>query len=591
MSENKNSSGNLVSILITATEEIISAGKEYSEYSKKLSEMRERLDHGQINLAVLGQLKRGKSTLLNALLGEKILPSSVIPLTSVPIYIKYGKEKKVCIHLKNERECEELKSNLAHELHEFLSHYVSEEKNPKNRLEVKSVELYHDLALLRKGVVLIDTPGIGSTHFHNTETTLDFLPHCDAALFIVSVDPPITETELHFLAKVEEKTGRIFFIINKIDYLTESESDKVSLFMENVLKERAVGCFDFEIFKISAKNAFEGRIAGNQSLINSSRIGLLKKRLDDFVCEEKHTVLNSVLSGKALTIMNDLLMHIEICLKAYRMPVEEIENKLQIFIEKINEAEKQVSVSSDILTGERKRLLEFLEEQSEQLRQSSKKYLTGILTDSLEKKCNENEIRKAFSEVIPVFFEQELGRLSEIFDRKVTEIMAENTKLASDIIASVRKNAADIFNIANNPNTGIQGIEFKSEPYWVVNRNRLTLMPVPDTLLEKFMPRKMAEKRLKRRLEYQVNEIVISNVENIRWATLQNLDLTFRKFTVELKEQFDYIVSATRKAIESALEKRKKLSTESTDEMKKLEEFKEKITGLKEMILISGERN
>jgi len=62
---------------------------------KTLTSLRDRLAEGRFQLAVLGQFKRGKSTLLNALLGEDILPSSVIPLTAIPTFIRYGQERSI----------------------------------------------------------------------------------------------------------------------------------------------------------------------------------------------------------------------------------------------------------------------------------------------------------------------------------------------------------------------------------------------------------------------------------------------------------------------------------------------------------------
>jgi predicted GTPase len=69
----------------------------------------------------------------------------------------------------------------------------------------------------RQRAVLIDTPGIGSTHRHNTGMTLRFLPQCDAALFLVSADPPITEVEVAFLIEVRNRVQDLFFVMNKMD--------------------------------------------------------------------------------------------------------------------------------------------------------------------------------------------------------------------------------------------------------------------------------------------------------------------------------------------------------------------------------------
>ena len=73
---------------------------------------------------------------------------------------------------------------------DILHGIVTEEGNPKNRLGVLQVEILHPAPILQHGVVLIDTPGIGSTFTHNTAATLNFLPQCDAALFVVSATRP-----------------------------------------------------------------------------------------------------------------------------------------------------------------------------------------------------------------------------------------------------------------------------------------------------------------------------------------------------------------------------------------------------------------
>ena len=174
----------------------------FSSSYNKLEALRLRLDQGRLHLAVLGQFKRGKSTFLNALLGEPVLPTSVIPLTSVPTFIQEGPSRKARVLFQNEQPVQEFSTTDAAEISNFLAKFVTEAGNPKNHLRVSQVELFHPADILRNGVVFIDTPGIGSTLRHNTEATLNFLPQCDAALFLVSADPPITEVEIEFLKRV-----------------------------------------------------------------------------------------------------------------------------------------------------------------------------------------------------------------------------------------------------------------------------------------------------------------------------------------------------------------------------------------------------
>jgi GTPase SAR1 family protein len=154
-------------------------------FSQHLEELRERLAQGRLHLAVLGQFKRGKSTFLNAILGEEVLPASVVPLTAIPTFIYHDRLRTATVLYQDNRE-EEFTATQSEDLHTMLSRFVTESGNPNNRLGVSYVKITHPAAILEQGVVLIDTPGIGSTFRHNTETTLNFLPQCDAALFIVS---------------------------------------------------------------------------------------------------------------------------------------------------------------------------------------------------------------------------------------------------------------------------------------------------------------------------------------------------------------------------------------------------------------------
>jgi hypothetical protein len=179
----------------------------------------ERLARGRFHLAVLGQFKRGKSTLLNALLGEAVLPTAVVPAYRHPDVHPARR-----VHFQGQREPQDAQFQAVGQLGDFLAGFVTETGNPRNKLEVAQVEMFHPAALLGKGVVLIDTPGIGSTFRHNIEATLNLLPQCDAALFLVSADPPITEVEVEFLRQVRSKVARLFFILNKVEFLANEKA-------------------------------------------------------------------------------------------------------------------------------------------------------------------------------------------------------------------------------------------------------------------------------------------------------------------------------------------------------------------------------
>jgi dynamin family protein len=179
-----------------------------SRYGTALAALRERLVEQRLQVAVLGQFKRGKSTFLNALLGESLLPTGVVPLTAIATFIHWAATPSIRVSYLDERAPEERSTASAGEVEAQLSRFVTEEWNPHNRLRVGRVDVFYPAPILRHGIVLIDTPGVGSTLRHNTDAALEVLPECDAGFFVLSVDPPVTEAELAYLECVRPAWAR-----------------------------------------------------------------------------------------------------------------------------------------------------------------------------------------------------------------------------------------------------------------------------------------------------------------------------------------------------------------------------------------------
>lgn len=195
----------------------------------RLLMVKEQLIANCFNLVILGQFKRGKTTLINSLIGKEILPSSVVPLTSIVTILKYGEEVSCSVSMEDgseKRICIE-----------ELTDYVTEKGNPKNIKGVRCARIGYPSPFLEKGILLIDTPGVGSTFLHNTETTYEFLDHLDAALFLMSADVPISQVEKELLGTIKGSTQKIFFVLNKIDNLTPKEIEEIAAFNKQVLEE------------------------------------------------------------------------------------------------------------------------------------------------------------------------------------------------------------------------------------------------------------------------------------------------------------------------------------------------------------------
>ena len=88
---------------------LMQRGSDFQADAERLGKLAERLQEGRFHLAVLGQFKRGKSTLLNALLGEEVLPAAVVPLTARPTFIRHGEQRRVRVVFEDDRPPEEVK--------------------------------------------------------------------------------------------------------------------------------------------------------------------------------------------------------------------------------------------------------------------------------------------------------------------------------------------------------------------------------------------------------------------------------------------------------------------------------------------------
>lgn len=196
-------------------------------------------------VAVIGEFKRGKTTLINALLGANLLPTGVLPVTAVPALVRFGTSPRATLRLLDGAE-------VAIDV-EDLSGYLTEQANPANRKGVREAIIEYPAPVLASGLILVDTPGIGSVHRHNTQAAMDFLPRVDVALLVLSVDAPLADSEARLLEDVAQTAARVAVCLNKVDHLTPSEIQEAVDFV----RPRTValcGRSDVKVFAVSARD-------------------------------------------------------------------------------------------------------------------------------------------------------------------------------------------------------------------------------------------------------------------------------------------------------------------------------------------------
>ena len=242
-----------------------------------------KLAEDRFTLAVVGQFNRGKSSLMNAIIGRELLPVGVLPLTSAITILRFGPKERLLIRRQNV----DLDVAFPQEFPvERLAEFVTEKENPGNRKRVKTACLELPLPFLRRGLEFVDTPGVGSAIEANTTTTLTFLPECDAVLFVTSVDSPFSRVELEFLESIRQDVRKIFFIVNKTDLLSAGERGEVLDFVRDTIRTHT-GTEDVKIFPVSSRLGLAAKLEGDRTACPESGLTELEEALARFLAGEK----------------------------------------------------------------------------------------------------------------------------------------------------------------------------------------------------------------------------------------------------------------------------------------------------------------
>ena len=231
-------------VLGKTLEDLAALGSERDR--EQLAALRDRLAAARLRVLVAGEAKRGKSTLINALLGRPVLPSGVTPLTAVATTVRYGEDPRAEVRFGDGHE---EKYPLA-----ALGDLVTERGNPRNRLGIAAVTAFVDAPVLAGGAELVDTPGTGSVYQWDTDAAHQALETMDAAVLVLTADPPVSASERDLLGKVSELSVTTFTVLNKADHLDAAGVAEAADFTSRVLAEAGHAG---RVYPMSARAALE----------------------------------------------------------------------------------------------------------------------------------------------------------------------------------------------------------------------------------------------------------------------------------------------------------------------------------------------
>ena len=289
-----------------------------SELESRLRSVEEGLEN-LFSLVFIGEFSTGKSSVINALLGQDVLPKGITPTTDEITVIKYGDRREESV----ENGCRVISV-------------------PQDRL---------------KGLFIVDTPGTNVTIAQHERLTQEYIPKADIVFFTIGAERAVTGSEAKLIKFIKESwLKNIVFLLNKIDIAADDRELESLIRHTQGELERSFGIKP-HLIPVSAKLAWEGKTASDTGLFSRSGFETLEKYIFDTLNEEERIRMKiKAASGFAV----NLCAETEKALDGHIDRISEDMQRLGEFEKKLDSMKEEIVENSSQFTERiRSRLLEF----------------------------------------------------------------------------------------------------------------------------------------------------------------------------------------------------------------------------------------
>ena len=320
-----------------------------SNTAKSIKETLEKTKNEHFEVAIVGEFKRGKSTLINALLGQEVLPADVLPATATLNRVTYSKDPYVQVEYKDGRS-ERVDID---RLSDYVTKLTAESEEIAET--VKEATVYYDTEFCKNNVDIIDTPGLNDDE-QMTNVTMSIIPKIDAAVFVISANSPFSQFEKEFLEKkmLTSDVGRIIFVVNCFGTFSPEDENKIvetvrtrigKYVMEKAKKVMGEDSREFAVYKrkigtpkvigVYAKRALTAKTIGSQELLDESNFPEFENALESMLTKERGVISLQILANKITNSGTEILRSVVMQENALMMANDE-------FMEKYNDAIKEI---------------------------------------------------------------------------------------------------------------------------------------------------------------------------------------------------------------------------------------------------------
>jgi GTPase SAR1 family protein len=282
----------------------------------ELEKTKRDMETDTFRFVVVGEFSRGKSTVINALLGDRLLPSSVEPTTTVLTTIKGGASCSFTLHYRDGRKEDSIS---AEQFKALVAPAEPPQRNKEQRrlyearqAELRGlamVEIAHPASICSEGVEIVDTPGTNDLDPLREQITYDYIPRADAVLFVLSAKQALTQSEVDFLQNrvLVSDVARIFFVLNYADALSSAE---LAIVQKKCTEDLARFVSNPRLHPVSAKMALASRAPrlGTYAVVsNDGGFGELELALASFLESERARAKLSRPVSRGIRVCEELL--------------------------------------------------------------------------------------------------------------------------------------------------------------------------------------------------------------------------------------------------------------------------------------------
>lgn len=216
------------------------------DYRGRLAAILDRLESKSFEIALFGRVSSGKSSLLNHIVGTNVLPVGVNPITAVPTRMVFGASPRILVTVAGQ-------SPQAFEIGR-IAEFVTEQQNPANKKRVERLIVEYPSDRLRDGVVLVDTPGLGSLASAGAGETIAYLPRCDLGVVLIDAGSTLTAEDLSTLQALNEAAIQTVVLLSKADLLARDDVAKSRNYIAQQIRSNLL--LDLAVHPVSVQPGF-----------------------------------------------------------------------------------------------------------------------------------------------------------------------------------------------------------------------------------------------------------------------------------------------------------------------------------------------